>query len=640
MCGICGIALTDVHREPGKDVVETMKAEMVHRGPDGHGSFFDKGIGLGHRRLSIIDLEGGRQPIFNEDRTVAVVVNGEIYNYVELRQELRARGHHFNTKSDTEVIVHLYEEVGLDCLKQLNGMFGVALWDTRQKRLVLARDRVGKKPMYYRIADGGLLFASELKALVKALPSRPEIDVGAIDDYLLYGYVPSPSTIWSGIHKLAPAHWLSWEAGQVESECYWNLTQEHNPVSRGFDLLAASEELKELLKDATRIRLRSDVPVGIFLSGGVDSGAVVGAASEVSDQEILTFSVGFEEESHNELPLARLTSDKIGTHHSEMVVKDVGLSDLPEILFHLDEPFADASALPTYYVCREARKRVTVALSGDGGDEVFGGYHHYMSVMRSQWADHLPSWLRRGVFGAVSKSIPRAWPGKGFLSRLSKDLPERFLGHVCIFPPEEKELLWRKEYSKQIPQCPTIIASYFGADHSNLLSSMLAADYHTYLPDDILVKVDRTSMQNSLEVRAPLLDYRIAEFMSRQPLEAYMGQGRGKRLLRCAASDWLPAEVLAVKKRGFGLPLKQWLRDSLRKLADTLLFSSAAVIPEYLRIEAIQELVDLSLRTTRDFGDRIWSLLVLEIWLRLFVAGESVYSVRSTILGALASPVS
>jgi len=466
-----------------------MMSAMAHRGPDGSGMLRGNGIGLGHRRLSIIDIEGGAQPMSSADGSMSVVFNGEIYNYVELRAELAARGCRFTTHSDTEVLLHLYECMGVEMLSRLNGMFAFALWDRARDTVMLARDRVGKKPLYYRVDGGNLLFASELKALLTHSAIARCVAVDALDDYLAYGYVPGASCIISGVSKLPPGEVLVWRRGSWHVHRYWDIRMEHGTATNERQWL---DELERRLLDAVRIRLRSDVPLGVFLSGGVDSSAVVALCSEVSSAPLKTFSVGFAERDFDELPDARVVADRFGTDHSELIVEDHDLSILPDIVYHLDEPFADPSALPTYYVCREARRHVTVCLSGDGGDELFAGYARYRQALAYQRWDWMGALGARGMAAAAAGAVPRALPGRGMLERMASRGPARYAGQVGIFSAAERVALIRPDCNVPVRPDGALFESYFAHERRrDLLTTLQHADQKTYLPDDILVKVDR-----------------------------------------------------------------------------------------------------------------------------------------------------
>jgi asparagine synthase (glutamine-hydrolysing) len=631
MCGICGI----VHRDPEFPIdpatLDSMMDTLAHRGPDGRGVHVAGGVGLGHRRLSIIDLTGGAQPMYNEDRSIAIVFNGEIYNYLELIPELRARGHQFASVCDTEVIIHLYEELGPECVERLNGMFAFAVWDGRTRSLLLARDRLGKKPLYYATVGDRLVFASELKALLGDPAFRAEVDVAALDDYLSYGYVPGEECILRGVRKLPPGSILEWRDGRLEVRRYWSPSWAQSDGAARADGAARpddaartdidewSADLLELLRDAVRVRLRSDVPLGVFLSGGVDSSAIVALASGCTTQPVRTFSVGFEETDYSELAYARMVAQRYGTRHTEIIVRDHDLGVLPDLVYHLDEPFADPSALPTYYVCREARRHVTVCLSGDGGDEVFAGYARYAQGIRhARWE----RWVRlagRPMVGAVAQVYPRRLPGRGAIERMRANGAHRYALQVGLFPEAERRALLRPELQDHLHATGALFEPLFRAtQRAPLLSVMQHVDQRTYLPDDILVKVDRMSMMSSLEVRAPLLDYRVVERVNAAPADFKLRAGEGKYVLKRLLEPLLPGEVLHRRKMGFGIPLRHWFRGRHESTLRERLLAPDARLTRWLEPEAIRAVVEDALAGGRDLSRRAWTLLVLEEWCRRF----------------------
>jgi asparagine synthase (glutamine-hydrolysing) len=617
MCGICGFCVPEGRPRPDRDTLLAATTTLAHRGPDAASLWLEGQAGLGHRRLSIIDLAGGDQPMFNEDGSVVLVFNGEIYNYLELRPGLLERGHRLATASDTEVIAHLYEELGAECLGPLNGMFAIALWDAKRKRLLLARDRLGEKPLYYHVAGGALVFASELKALLRFPQVEARVDPRALDDYLAYGYVPADRCIIAGVKKLPPGHRLVWEDGNVRVERYWDVSFAPPAVRDETEWLL---ELEERLRASVRIRLRSDVPLGVFLSGGVDSSTIVALAAQETPGQLKTFSIGFKNADFDELRYARLVADRFSTDHHEMVVEDQDISILPKLAYHLDEPAADPSALPTYYVCREARKRVTVCVSGDGGDEVFAGYTRYQDALRYQAFDRGLGGLGVGrALGALSRLLPRHVRGQGALARLgARDVERWFLQTGKFFPAERRELLEPDMLSSLEPE-PWLFAPYFenGAG-PDLVSRLQHADQKTYLPDDVLVKVDRMSMQNSLEVRVPFLDHTLVEFVNGAPLAAKLKPGRTKAPLRSLLERHLPKDVHARAKKGFGIPIRDWFKGRLTDYVRDTLLAPEARSTRWIRPAAIARLLEDEARGGRDLSRKIWSLLVLEHWCREF----------------------
>jgi len=592
-----------------------MSRSLAHRGPDGSGLYVRGRAGLGHRRLSIIDLVSGGQPIHNEDRSIAIVFNGEIYNYKELRSTLAAKGHRLATESDTEVIVHLYEDFGDDCVDHLNGMFAFALWDSKRERLLLARDRLGERPLYYWQGSGRLLFASELKAILKD-PSVPrEVDLQALDDYLAYGYVPAPRTIFKGIHKLCAAERLVWENGRVRTEKYWSVRFQ---ADRGRSEGSWVEELRALLDDSIALRLRSDVPVGAFLSGGLDSNGIVALASMQLSRPLQTFTVGFAEADFDEAARARLTAERYKTDHHEIVVRESAMSDWGDLVAHFDEPFGDPSMLPTYYIAREARRYVKVCLSGDAGDEVFAGYPHYPETRTYSKLDRIPLAVRQALFGSIADLLPNYVRGKGFARRLSASPAARYQRQIGVFDGGERRELLRPELAAEMCAEARLFEPFFGRNSLDPVSLAQLVDQNTYLPEDVLVKVDRAAMKNALEVRVPFLDHRVVELVNSMPSELKLNGNTSKYVLRRMLKDLVPPQVLSGPKRGFGIPIRDWFRGQLEPFARDLLLSASTRSSRFLRRSAVQGLLDSHQRGGRDLSDRIWALLVLEEWCRRF----------------------
>ncbi len=613
MCGICGICLDRADQAVDPELLARMSGTLRHRGPDGDGVYLNGSVALAHDRLAIIDLCSGAQPMFNEDGSIALVFNGEIYNYIELREQLLHRGHRLATRSDTEVIVHLYEDLGPRCVERLNGMFAFGLWDQRRQRLFAARDRLGEKPFYYFHRNGRFVFASELKAL-RCDPLFPgTIDPAALDDYLAYGYVPAPRTIYAGVHKLPAAHTLLWERGIVRTERYWNVSFDPCPRLDEHEYIG---ELRRRLDDAVRIRLRSDVPVGAFLSGGIDSSAVVALAARQTSKPLETFSVGFAQQDFDESPFARLVAERYATNHHEIRITDLDRSVFPDLVAHFDEPFADPSAIPTYYVTREARRFVTVCLSGDGGDELFAGYDRYIDCLRERWADWLPTGIRRSFFGGLSRLLPDHTRGKGLLRRLALAEALRYQAQVGVFEAEERRELLAPELVQSVQATPWFFEEYFVGNARDPVTVRQQTDLLTYLPEDVLVKVDRTSMKHALEVRVPFLDHTVVEWVSAMPVDMKIRRGAQKYVLKRMLEDLLPPVILGRPKRGFGIPLQRWFRDDLNSFARDLLLSPQSRGRAILRPEAVQRLLDAHRRGGRDFGARLWALLWLEQWLR------------------------
>jgi asparagine synthase (glutamine-hydrolysing) len=627
MCGIAGLVYTDPSHPVDTGLITRMTGAMIHRGPDAGGLHLFRGAGLGHRRLSIIDLAGGDQPIFNEDRSKAVVLNGEIYNFQELRARLEAKGHTFATRSDTEVIVHAYEEYGVECVSELRGMFAFALWDARARRLLLARDRCGKKPLYYAHDGERLCFASELKALLQDPGLKRSINLEALDDYLSLGHIQAPTTIFQGITQLPPASSLIWENGSVRIAEYWDVPQ-GGIVQRSE--AETVEAFADVFSDAVRVRMVADVPLGAFLSGGVDSSAVVEAMSRLSAHPIKTTSVGFIERSFSELDHARAVAEVVRSDHREIMVRPDAAAILPKLVWHLDEPFADSSALPTYYVSKAARERVTVALSGDGGDEIFAGYQRRYGLNR--WESRLRRWLptalREGLLGPLGARWPKAaWLPRplraGYvLQNLATSFERAYFADLSVFRHEQKAALvspeLRAEWRGHDPF--DSFARHFDRVRGlDPLSRLLYVDLKTWLANDILVKVDRMSMANSLEVRSPLLDHKVIEFAATVAPDLKYRGSTSKYLLKKYLEGRVPRSVIYRQKQGFEIPLANWLRGELREIASDLLLSPRSVMRGYLRQEEVQTLWREHQEQRRDHATKLWSLMVLELWHREYV---------------------
>jgi asparagine synthase (glutamine-hydrolysing) len=616
MCGICGFLAPSP--TPNRAAVRAMADALTHRGPDAEGIVTDGSIALGHRRLSILDLSpSGNQPMANEDRTLWSVVNGEIYNFPELRRDLEGRGHRFRSGSDSEIVVHLYEERGDDFVRDLRGMFALAVWDGPRRRLVLARDPLGKKPLYFARRPEGFAFSSEVASLLRGLPTRPAPDLAAIDRYLTLQYVPPPGTAFEGVGKLPAGHRLVVEpGGEPRLERYWRLSfapRRFAPASEE----EAAEEVRPLLDEAVRRREVADVPVGAFLSGGVDSSLVVALMARGASRPVETFSIDFPG-GGGEVAWARLVAERWKTKHHELVVDPDMVAILPELVRRYGEPFADSSAVPVYYLAQLTRQHVTVALSGDGGDEVFGGYRRYL------W-DKLAREIRAaGVWSGPVRALLARLPGAGlhavrrFAASLPDDAAARYLPLVAHFSPRDKERLHPRLGRPAGAADPVeawfreILAASDAADEVNRL---LDLDTQTYLPDDILVKVDIASMAHALEVRAPLLDQTLVEWMAGLPGRLKLRGLRGKRILRRVAQGLVPKAILTRKKRGFALPVDGWFRGQLRPMARDLLDSQSSQTQTLLDRAAIRQLLDEQDRGV-DHGERLWNLLVLELWLR------------------------
>jgi asparagine synthase (glutamine-hydrolysing) len=604
----------------GAETVRHMAASIRHRGPDDEGFHTDPPAFLGHRRLSIIDLSTGHQPLANEDESIWIAYNGEIYNHEAIRAELEQKGHRYRTRSDTETIVHLYEEEGPLFARRMNGMFAIALWDRTRRRLVLVRDRLGIKPVYYaRLAGGALAFASEIKALRLCPGVDTTLDPIALDSYLALQYVPGPRTIHRGIQKLPPGHVLVATADGITVEPFWTLTPQSPPAS----FAEAGEKFLELFEDAVRIRLMSDVPLGAFLSGGLDSAMVVAAMAKAMDRPVKTFSIGFETEGwYSELPYAAKVAERFHTEHHELTVRALDMRTLlPQVTAQLDEPLADVAAIPTYLLSRFAREHVTVALTGEGADELFAGYDHYRLEWMMDRIPPLPRVLRRAA-GSLAGPVrsPRV---RKALRAFGMEQPDRFVFVRSVIPGDARRALLRPEVSAQVPcdQLSTHMARHFGGAN-NGLNAVLRADAQEWLPDDLLMKVDKMTMLASLEARVPFLDYRVVEMVSGFPPEWKYRSGRSKVLLKTVAEPILSPEIVHRPKHGFMPPVREWLGGSLRATMEEHLLDPGALLAEWIEPRATHDLVTRYLAGDQSLYLPIWELLCLEVWLRGMKSAE------------------
>ncbi|MDF3297620.1 asparagine synthase (glutamine-hydrolyzing) [Streptomyces tropicalis] len=620
MCGVAGMVSTT---SADQAVVKKMCDVLAHRGPDGEGFHTGTHVSLGMRRLAVIDVEGGDQPVFSEDRGVVAVFNGEIYNYRDLRRELLSRGHTFRTNGDGECIVHLYEEHGEDLVHHLRGMFALAVWDAGNRRLLLARDRVGKKPLFYQDRAGSLTFASELKALSTVAEAGREVDPEALHHYLTYQYVPAPWSILRGIRKLPPGSLLTWHDGRVRVRRYWEL--DFSPADVASEEEAA-ERTRELLLEATRLRMVSERPLGAFLSGGIDSSAVVAAMARISDRPVKTFAIGFDDARFDERTHARAVARRYGTDHHEFVVDASALDVLPTLAWYFDEPFADSSAIPSFYVAQLSRRHVTVALNGDGGDETFGGYTRYARAARlERFRVHRAAHpalrhLGRTLVGSgqVGTHLRRAGLG---LAMLGETSPRRYARMMSYFTPEQKQDLYTAgmcEATSGRDSYDLLDQAFRRSRATDWVNRLMDVDVNTYLPGDLLVKVDITTMANSLEGRSPFLDHHLMEWAARLPAELKVRGGTTKYLLKKALRDWLPHDVLHRPKQGFGVPLAHWLRTDLRDVARDVLTDRTATSRGYFRPEAVSTLLEEHVAGS-DHARRLWALMQFELWHRRFV---------------------
>lgn len=652
MCGISG-EINFNKKEVKPEVIRRMCDVLAHRGPDDEGMVFLRGdrlfevkrpfpthldesafeVGLGHRRLSIIDLsEAGHQPMTNEDGSIWIVFNGEIYNFQEIRVQLEKKGHVFKSRSDTEVILRAYEEWGVDCLKQFRGMFAFGLWDNNLKRLFLARDRLGKKPLVYSHRNGQFAFASEIKALLQIPWVERSVNPLAIHHYLTYQYIPSPETIFEGIQKLPPAHYLLYDShGNLKIERYWRLNY-NSQEKRKDDVEELSEIIREKLEESVKLRLISDVPLGAFLSGGIDSSLIVGLMAKNGGPPVKTFSIGFEEQEFNELEYARIVSNHFGTDHHEFVVKPNAIEILPKLVWHYNEPFADSSAIPTYYVAKMTKDYVKVVLTGDAGDENFAGYPRYLRSKYVLWFTRLPETFRRDILVKILKGLSHSpWKRKTinrlgeFVEMLSSHQGRNYLEQIRIFSEKEKGGLYSEEFVTQVAKADPLdymVAKYEESDTVDPIEKLLYLDMMTYLPEDLLVKVDIATMAHSLEARVPFLDHPFIEEVTRIPSSLKLRGFTSKFILKKAFADCLPDTILKRSKMGFGVPLSRWFRKELKGYAYDILLCDRAIGRGYFKKEGIERLLNDHVSLRYDNSAKIWALLFLEIWFRVYIDQE------------------
>ena len=641
MCGITGWANLDSHTPPpegARELLHAMCERMVHRGPDSEGSYVTSGVALGMRRLAIIDLVTGEQPAFNEDKSVAVVLNGEIYNYRELRTDLEKRGHAFRSASDTEVLPHLYEEYGDDMIRELNGMFAFALWDNRRRRLLIARDRFGEKPLYWGVFDNTLLFASEPKVLLAHPAVKPSLNLQALREYLSFDYVPAPLSIYEGINKLPAAHKLVVEDRRVFTEKYWCLSYKRTEPVPSED--EAAQHLRELMADAVRMRLVSDVPLGVLLSGGVDSSTVAALAVQASPEAVKTFSISFAEASFDESAYARGVAKFLGTdHHEERLSANLAANLVSEIGAWMDEPFSDPSLVPTYLLSRFTRKHVTVALGGDGGDELFAGYPMYTGLRWAEFYKRVPSLLRTGVVEPLIKLLPVKtknlsfdYKALRFVTGAKYDPVARHHVWFGSFTPEEQTELLTADALAATNGDIYAQARQFAdeCDSDDLVTRMQSVDTRLYLAEDILTKVDRASMAVSLEVRAPFLDLRVAEFVASLPGNYKLRGQKTKYILKKAVKELLPPFVTRRPKKGFGVPVAEWLKVKLRPVARDLLSPERVRRAGVFNPNYIARLQDEHERGVANHRKLLWTLLMFELWHESFV--ETPRRIETSIL--------
>ena len=625
MCGIVGIA----NKKAGvtHQLLEKMNLCIVHRGPDDDGFYVNENVGMAMRRLSIIDIAHGKQPMHNEDKTAWIVFNGEIYNFQELRKDLESKGSNFYTNSDTEVILHLYDRYGVDCVQHLRGMFAFSIWDTRDKSLFIARDRLGKKPILYsHLPNGDFIYGSEFQALLAHPDISREVDYEALDSYFSYLCIPAPQTAFKQIRKLEPAHWLRWKDGNIETQRYW---QPDFSKKIKISEEEAIEETTRILRESTKMRMISEVPLGAFLSGGVDSSTVVALMAQESSQPVKTFSIGFEEQDFSELKYARKVSEHIGAEYNEFIVKPDALEVIPTLVEHYGEPYADSSAIPTYYVAKETRKFVTVALNGDGGDESFAGYERHAAMKIAELYHRFPKILRKLLIETPINLIPtseikksRARDAKRFLKAASLPTTERYFRWMSTFSRDSKVELYTKDFSEKVSaQNPSrFLDEWFAkANGSGIVDATLLTDQMTYLPSDLLVKVDIASMANSLEARSPFLDHKVIEFAASLPENLKMQKFETKSLLKKVAAKLVPREVIYRRKMGFGVPIGNWFRGEMKDFVRSVLLSEKSLNRGIAKREVIEKYVNEHIGAERDHTFQIWTLMMLELWFQRFV---------------------
>ena len=636
MCGIAGkISLRD-NGAVDRDVLERMCAAIEHRGPDSRGLFVEENVGLGIQRLRIVDLITGDQPIFNEDRSVVVVLNGEIYNFIELRDRLRGQGHRFATEGDTEVIVHLYEEHGLDCVRHLHGMFAFALWDRRRRRLLIARDRIGKKPLFYSLGKGALSFSSELRSLLEDHGVKRVLDPRAVDYYMSYGYVPAPLSIFKDVRKLPPAHRLVFEDGAATVERYWRL--DFSRKIRVADPRELHEPIREHLRRATRRRMVADVPLGAFLSGGIDSSAVVAAMAEASTSPVKTFSIGFESEAFDELGHARRISDLFGTEHHEFVVRPDAIEMVPKVVRQYGEPFSDPSAIPAFYLSELTRSKVTVALNGDGGDESFGGYTRYVANRLGARLDRLPLGLRRALAASAGRL------GGGDLEsvsskarRLLEGLPlgpaGRYDRYLSWLDQARRSELYDDGFAETVANSPgagLMLDTWRQASGEDVIDVMLEVDSMMPLPGNLIPKIDIATMAYALEARSPLLDHELMEFAASIPAELKVRGSEKKWIFRQALRGWLPDEILDRPKQGFTVPIGEWFRNDLHDLVRAVLLDPGTLDRGYFRPQVVRSMLERQMTGDDTETKPLWALFMFELWHREFVDGSPMPATLAT----------
>jgi asparagine synthase (glutamine-hydrolysing) len=641
MCGICGYLPFDARERPPREVVDAMTAALSHRGPDASGVLVRSGVGLGHARLSIIDLRAeANQPMLSDDGEVALVYNGECYNFVELRRELESLGHGFRTDCDTEVVLRAYEQWGLDFLARLRGMFALGLWDGRQRKLILARDRIGQKPLFFFADDRALRFSSELRSLLQDPTIPRQVDGEALHLYLSLGFVPGSHGILQGLQKVEPGGYVVVQDGKVERGRYWRLRYDPQPLAPFGRARARQREelegqLRQELEDAVRMRMVADVPLGAFLSGGLDSSLVVGLMAQYSSRPVKTFSIGFEDRDYSEVQYARMVAKRWNTEHHEEIMRPDAAALLPKLVAQYGEPFADPSSVPTYLLSQMTRRHVTVALSGDAGDEVFAGYTRYAHERLAQLVQSLPTALTKPLLSALERHAPGTRRGligeigagvREMAVRLQMPDGPRYQRQFNLFPTEMAHEVYSPGQAAEARlDAETLFAQLLAEGQvQSELEKLLYIDCHTYLPNDILVKVDIASMAHSLEVRSPLLDHRVVELAARIPSEEKLSGLRGKQILRRVSKGVVPKPIIHRRKKGFGIPHARWLRGDLRDLAHDTLNSPRARQRGRFKAGAVERMLEQHDKGLVNHGLRIWALLWLELWYREFIDGVAV----------------
>ena len=626
MCGIVGIANTN-SQNTSREILERMNRCIVHRGPDDDGFYTSGKINLAMRRLSIIDISHGKQPIHNHDKTKWIVFNGEIYNFQKLRQDLIEKGDIFYTNSDTEVIIHLYERYGADCVNYLRGMFAFAIWDETEEILFIARDRVGKKPLLYsHLPNGDLVFGSEFRSLLAHPEVTREVDFEAINHYLSFICVPAPLTAFKKIRKLEPGHTLFWKNGEIKMKRYW-LPDFSKKIKISED--EAIEETTRILRESVKLRLISEVPLGAFLSGGVDSSLVVALMAQESPNPVKTFSIGFEEQDFSELKYARKVAEYVGAEYNEFVVKPDAFEVLPKLVEHYGEPYADSSAIPTYYVSKETSNFVTVALNGDGGDESFAGYERYAAMKIAQLYNRFPKLARKLLVETPINLMPiseikrsRFRDAKRFLQAANLPKTERYFRWTTAFDHQTKIEICTEKFLQSVSNesSESILEEWFQKSNgAGILDATLLTDQMTYLPNDLLVKVDIASMANSLEARSPLLDHEVIEFAASLPASIKMKGFQTKSLLKKVAARLVPKEVIYRRKMGFGMPLNHWLRGEMKDFLREILLSEKSLKRGIIKPEMLKRYVEEHISAQSDHVHQLWTLLMLELWFQKFI---------------------